>query len=176
MHHIHLFIFFRFEKRWPVWAAVFVNSQCFCLLSDANPLFTTINNYADEHCAPPFLSCLCFSPFFISICFFFRSLVRPLESVCYWAQSVKVSSCKVCEVCSVCMYVYCVFVSVSIYVYLCLCLYVYLCLFMSMYVNIRVLQVFNVWRPSVVKRSSAQPGPLYARHCSAPVPSSASQK
>ena len=79
-----------------------------------------------------------FFPFFISICFFFRSLVRPLESVCYWAQSVKVSSCKVCEVCSVCMYVYCVFVSVSIYVYLCLCLCVYSCLFMSMYVYIYV--------------------------------------
>ena len=90
------------------------------------------------HCAPPFLSFYAFPPFSFQCCCFFRSLERPLESVCYWAQSVKVSSCKVCEVCSVCMYVYCVFVSVSIYVYLCLCLCVYSCLFMSMYVYIYV--------------------------------------
>ena len=122
--------FFRFEKRRPVWAAMFTNSQCFCLLSAANPLFTTINNHADEHCAPPFLSFYVFSPFLFQFCFlFFQSLVRPLESVCYWAQSVKVSSCKVCEVCSVCLYEY---------LYLCLCVFVFvfICVFVFVYVYV----------------------------------------
>ena len=77
------------------------------------------------HCAPPFLSFYAFPPFSFQCCCFFRSLERPLESVCYRAQSVKVPSCKVCEVCSVCMYVN---------LYLCL----YMCIFVCVYVCIRV--------------------------------------
>ena len=127
MHHIHLFIFFRFEKDGLSEHQCFFDTQYFCLLSAANPLIqqstimltlcTTISQF------------LCFSPFF-------RSLERPLESVCYRAQSVKVPSCKVCEVCSVCMYVnlylclyMCIFVCVyvCIRVCLCLCMFIYMC-------------------------------------------------
>ena len=124
--------FFWFWKRRPVWAAVFINSQCFCLLSAANPII--------QHSCWRALYTTCFFLLFsFNFVFFSWSLVRPLESVCYWAQSVKVSSCKVCEVCSVCIYVYLLFVTVSIYVYLCLCLYVYLCLFMSINVYCKCL-------------------------------------
>ena len=69
MHHIHLFVFSRFEKGGLSEHQCFFDTQYFCLLSAANPLIqqstimltlcTTISQF------------LCFSPFFISMLLLF---------------------------------------------------------------------------------------------------------
>ena len=134
-HAPHSYVHFFFEKK-----VACLSTNVFSILSIFVFFQLQIHLYNNQqlcwHCAPPFLSFYAFPPFSFQCCCFFRSLERPLESVCYRAQSVKVPSCKVCEVCSVCMYVnlylclyMCIFVCVyvCIRVCLCLCMFIYMC-------------------------------------------------